>query len=36
MRKRFSGTLTALDWWDVKLQAILDNKDSAKVLPFAR
>jgi hypothetical protein len=26
----------ALDWWDVKLQAILDNKDSANVLPFAR
>jgi integrase len=26
----------ALDWWDVKLHAILDNKDSAKVLAFAR
>ena len=26
----------ALDWWDVKLQAILENKDSAKVLAFAR
>jgi integrase len=26
----------ALDWWDVKLQAILDDKDSANVLPFAR
>ena len=25
----------ALDWWDVKLRAILDNTDSAKVLPFA-
>lgn len=26
----------ALDWWDVKLQAILDDKASTKVLPFAR
>jgi len=26
----------ALDWWDVKLHAILDSKDSAKVLAFAR
>ena len=26
----------ALDWWDVKLQAILDNKDRANVLPFAK
>jgi integrase len=26
----------ALDWWDVKLQAILVNTDSANVLPFAR
>ena len=26
----------ALDWWDIKLQGILDNKDSAKVLLFAR
>ena len=26
----------ALDWWDIKLQGILDNKDSAKVLRFAR
>jgi integrase len=25
----------ALDWWDVKLPAIPDNKDSAKVLSFA-
>lgn len=25
----------ALDWWDVKLHAILDNKDSARVLSFA-
>lgn len=25
-----------LDWWDVKLQAILDKNDSARVLPFAR
>ena len=24
----------ALDWWDIKLHAILDSKDSAKVLPF--
>ena len=26
----------ALDCWDVKLQAILVNTDSANVLPFAR
>jgi integrase len=26
----------ALNWWDLKLQAILDSKDSANVLPFAR
>ena len=26
---------SALDWWDVKLRAILDNQDSAKVLVFA-
>lgn len=26
----------ALDWWDVKLRAILDNKDGARVLAFAR
>jgi integrase len=26
----------ALDWWDRKLQAILNNKDSANVLSFAR
>jgi integrase len=26
----------AIDWWDVKLQAILGNKDSANVLPFGR
>jgi integrase len=26
----------ALDWWDVKLQALLDNTDRANVLPFAR
>ena len=26
---------SALDWWAVKLHAILDNKDASKVLPFA-
>ena len=26
----------ALDWWDAKLRAILENQDSARVLPFAR
>jgi integrase len=26
----------ALDWWDAKLQAILDNTGRAQVLPFAR
>ncbi len=26
----------ALDWWDVKVQAILDNRDGAKVLAFTR
>jgi integrase len=26
----------ALDWWGTKLQAILENKDGAKVLPFAK
>ena len=26
----------ALDWWALKLQAILENKDEGKVLAFAR
>ena len=26
----------ALDWWALKLQAILENKDAGKVLAFAR
>lgn len=26
----------ALDWWAVKLQAILEHKDAGKVLAFAR
>jgi integrase len=26
----------ALDWWDVQLQALLDNTDRTNVLPFAR
>jgi integrase len=26
----------ALDWWDVKLRAIFENKDDARVLAFAR
>lgn len=26
----------ALDWWAIRLQAILEGKDAAKVLPFAK